>query len=124
MRHHQITASMAKEIALKLGAELNNEEADIFADGYNAALLHGQPAIPAYKMSFEQWVSQLVGTIDVDCGCVSTEAFMHWIRVAYDAGNSPVIPDGSIQEEKPPADPCEKCVDGARGGCTPCAFRK
>lgn len=42
------------------------------------------------------------------------------------AGNSPVIPDGSIQGEKPPADPCEKCVDvdGARGGCTPCAFRK
>ncbi|WP_332832181.1 DUF551 domain-containing protein, partial [Escherichia coli] len=30
---HQITASMAKAIALKLGAELNNEEAEIFADG-------------------------------------------------------------------------------------------
>lgn len=38
---HQITASMAKAIALKLGAELNNEEAEIFADGYNAAVLHG-----------------------------------------------------------------------------------
>ncbi|HIG9583325.1 TPA: DUF551 domain-containing protein, partial [Escherichia coli] len=37
---HQITASMAKAIALKLGAELNNEEAEIFADGYNAAVLH------------------------------------------------------------------------------------
>lgn len=37
---HQITASMAKAIALKLGAELNNEEAEIFADGYNAAMLH------------------------------------------------------------------------------------
>ncbi len=37
----QITSSMAKEIAFKLGAELNNEEADIFADGYNAALLAG-----------------------------------------------------------------------------------
>ncbi|ECO0902181.1 hypothetical protein AA449_26995 [Salmonella enterica subsp. enterica serovar Newport] len=36
---HQITASMAKDIAFKLGAELNNEEAEIFADGYNAALL-------------------------------------------------------------------------------------
>ncbi|EAT6897833.1 DUF551 domain-containing protein [Salmonella enterica] len=39
MRHHQITASMAKDIAFKLGAELNNEEAEIFADGYNAAML-------------------------------------------------------------------------------------
>lgn len=29
---------MAKGIALQLGAELNDEEADIFADGYNAAL--------------------------------------------------------------------------------------
>ncbi|WP_075826033.1 hypothetical protein [Escherichia coli] len=38
---HQITASMAKAIALKLGAELNNEEAEIFADGYNAAMLQG-----------------------------------------------------------------------------------
>lgn len=40
---HQITGSMAKDIALKLGAELNNEEADIFADGYNAAVLNAEP---------------------------------------------------------------------------------
>lgn len=38
MKHHQITASMAKDIAFKLGAELNNEEAEIFADGYNTAM--------------------------------------------------------------------------------------
>ncbi|EAQ5800836.1 DUF551 domain-containing protein [Salmonella enterica] len=38
MKHHQITASMAKDIAFKLGAELNNEEAEIFVDGYNAAM--------------------------------------------------------------------------------------
>lgn len=38
MKHHQITASMAKDIAFKLGAELNNEEAENFADGYNAAM--------------------------------------------------------------------------------------
>ncbi|MBJ9243876.1 hypothetical protein GHU15_08725 [Citrobacter koseri] len=37
----QITSSMAKDIAFKLGAELNDEEADIFADGYNAAILGG-----------------------------------------------------------------------------------
>ncbi|EBA4459146.1 hypothetical protein AXF46_23060, partial [Salmonella enterica] len=40
---HQITGSMAKDIALKLGAELNDEEADIFADGYNAAVLNAAP---------------------------------------------------------------------------------
>ncbi|EDV2725997.1 hypothetical protein YV85_001051 [Salmonella enterica subsp. enterica] len=40
---HQITGSMAKDIALKLGAELNDEEADIFADGYNAAVLNAEP---------------------------------------------------------------------------------
>ncbi|HDI8654708.1 TPA: hypothetical protein PPE37_000410 [Escherichia coli] len=34
---HQITASMAKDIAIRLGAELSDDEADIFADGYNAA---------------------------------------------------------------------------------------
>lgn len=35
----QITASMAKSIALKLGAELNEEESEMFAEGYNAAQL-------------------------------------------------------------------------------------
>ncbi|ECI5140538.1 DUF551 domain-containing protein [Salmonella enterica subsp. salamae] len=39
MKYHQITASMAKDIAFKLGAVLNDEEAEIFADGYNVALL-------------------------------------------------------------------------------------
>lgn len=39
MKENQITASMAKDIAFKLGAVLNGEEAEIFADGYNAALL-------------------------------------------------------------------------------------
>ncbi|EEJ2303372.1 DUF551 domain-containing protein [Salmonella enterica subsp. enterica] len=39
MKYSQITTSMAKDIAFKLGAVLNDEEAEIFADGYNAALL-------------------------------------------------------------------------------------
>ncbi|EMB9091240.1 hypothetical protein ACFGUA_003305 [Klebsiella michiganensis] len=45
-------------------------------------------------MKFEEWLSQQNGVIEVDCGCVTTEAFYHWMRVAYEAGNSPVIPDG------------------------------
>lgn len=54
-------------------------------------------------MKFEEWLSQQDGVIEVDCGCVTTEAFYHWMRVAYEAGtligegtkqagNSPVIP--------------------------------
>ncbi len=60
-----------------------------------AAMLQGaKPVTTAYKLPFEQWLSQQTGTIDVECGCVMTEVFFHWLRVAYEAGNSPVIPDG------------------------------
>ncbi|EPC0087308.1 DUF551 domain-containing protein [Escherichia coli] len=48
------------------------------------------------RLNFEQWLEQQRGKIDVDCGCVSTETFMHWLRVAYEAGNYPDIPDGWI----------------------------
>ncbi|MCH6419019.1 hypothetical protein MMN51_11795 [Escherichia coli] len=49
------------------------------------------------RLKFEQWLEQQRGKIDVDCGCVSTETFMHWLRVAYEAGNYPDIPDSSAQ---------------------------
>lgn len=75
----------------------------IGADMWNAcraAMLQGadqqqneQQNIPKI-IPFEQWLSQQTGTIDVECGCVMTEVFFHWLRVAYEAGNSPVIPDG------------------------------
>lgn len=58
-------------------------------------------------MKFEEWLSQQDGVIEVDCGCVTTEAFYHWMRVAYEAGtltnegtkqagSSPAIPDGYV----------------------------
>ncbi|SAS70714.1 Eaa1 [Klebsiella pneumoniae] len=47
-------------------------------------------------MKFEEWLAQQDGVIDVDCGCVTTEAFYHWLRVAYEAGNSPVTTDGYV----------------------------
>ena len=53
-----------------------------------------EPVKTANKLPFEQWLSQQTGTIDVECGCVMTEVFFHWFRVAYEAGDSPVIPDG------------------------------
>ncbi|HGD3770129.1 TPA: hypothetical protein ACI4K4_000202 [Enterobacter hormaechei] len=71
-----------------------NSQARI-VDKFRAAMLQGaEPVTTAYKLPFEQWLSQQTGTIDVECGCVMTEVFFHWLRVAYEAGNSPVIPDG------------------------------
>ena len=88
---HQITASMAKSIALKLGAELNNEEAEIFADGYNAAMLHGaEPVSQTYKLN------EL-------------------------SGNSPVTPDGWIScSERMPNDKQYVWCWGKSYGWTEC----
>ncbi|ENY9121380.1 TPA: DUF551 domain-containing protein [Escherichia coli] len=64
-----------------------------------------EPVSQTYKLTFEQWLEQQHGKIDVDCGCVSTETLLHWMRVAYEAGNSPVIPDGWINcSERMPED--------------------
>lgn len=65
MKYSQITTSMAKDIAFKLGAVLNDEEAEIFADGYNVALLK---------------VNKDVSTVLPNSASLST--------------NLPVIPDG------------------------------
>ncbi len=51
-------------------------------------------------MKFEEWLSQQNGVIEVDCGCVTTEAFYHWMRVAYETGNSLAIPDGWTCNDK------------------------
>ncbi|EPL3245913.1 hypothetical protein ACTLHX_003935 [Enterobacter hormaechei] len=66
-------------------------------DECRAAMLQGAELVTtANKLPFEQWLSQQTGTIDVECGCVMTEVFFHWLRVAYEAGNYPVIPDGWV----------------------------
>ncbi|MDR7940367.1 DUF551 domain-containing protein [Enterobacter soli] len=78
----------------------DDEMKDFAWDIWNAcraAMLQGaEPVTTAYKLPFEQWLSQQTGTIDVECGCVMTEVFFHWLRVAYETGNSPVIPDGWV----------------------------
>lgn len=74
-----------------------------------AAMLQGaEPVTTANKLPFDQWLSQQTGTIDVECGCVMTEVFFHWLRVAYEAGNSPVIPDGWVMV---PVEPTEEMCD-------------
>ncbi|WP_423286268.1 DUF551 domain-containing protein, partial [Escherichia coli] len=78
-----------KEQLEKLSIELD-------AAKQRVAELEAKPVSQTYKLTFEQWLEQQHDKIDVDCGCVSTEMFMHWIRGAYEAGNSPVIPDGWI----------------------------
>lgn len=76
--------------------QTNWQDAKMYAEGWNAcraAMLQGaeqqnrQQNIPE-NIPFEQWLSQQTGTIDVECGCVMTEVFFHWLRVAYEAGNS------------------------------------
>lgn len=89
----------------------SNYEALMLAalDAFRAAMLQGaEPVTTAYKLPFEQWLSQQTGTIDVECGCVMTEVFFHWLRVAYEAGNSPVIPDGWVML---PAEPTQAMMN-------------
>ncbi|EFO3078324.1 hypothetical protein DQ245_19860 [Escherichia coli] len=99
------------EIELPIG-DLDSDEYQsvVTREQYESALIASQkvefngdePESKAYKLDFEQldfeqWLEQQRGEIDVDCGCVSAETFMHWLRVAYEAGNHPVLPDSSQQ---------------------------
>lgn len=47
-------------------------------------------------MKFEEWLSHQDGIIEVDCGCVTTEAFYHWMRVAYEAGSADAGPQSEL----------------------------
>ncbi|ENN5367377.1 hypothetical protein ABSR38_004817, partial [Salmonella enterica subsp. enterica serovar 1,4,[5],12:i:-] len=97
------------EIELPIG-DLDSDEYQsvVTREQYEAALIASQkvefngdePESKAYKLDFEQWLEQQRGKIDVDCGCVSAETFMHWLRVAYVAGNHPDFPDSSQQSPK------------------------
>lgn len=52
----QLTQRMAEEKALSLGAVLNDEEADVFADGWNecrAEMLKAQPVSEPYKLEID-----------------------------------------------------------------------
>lgn len=83
------------------------DEPDILAYDSDAHSGYVEPVTTAYKLPFDQWLSQQTGTIDVECGCVMTEVFFHWLRVAYEAGNSPVIPDGWVMV---PIEPTEHMI--------------
>lgn len=55
-----------------------------------------EPASQTAKLSFQEWLSEQKEKIDVDCGCVSIETLTHWMKSAYEAGNSPVTPESWI----------------------------
>ncbi|WP_077957694.1 hypothetical protein [Salmonella enterica] len=89
MKHHQITASMAKDIAFKLGAVLDDEEAGIFADGYNVALLQSK-----YR-DLSQPVDPQIAEYE---------------KIMLQAGNSPVIPAGYALV---PVEPTDEMIEAA-----------
>lgn len=106
LRRHDITAgplytASPAPVSVPAAMEMDDEFDSAFEHGkavgwnaYRAAMLQGaEPVTTANKLPFDQWLSQQTGTIDVECGCVMTEVFYHWLRVAYEAGNSQVIPD-------------------------------
>lgn len=97
------------EIELPIG-DLDSDEYQsvVTREQYESALIASQKVefngdeleSKTYRLDFGQWLEQQRGKIDVDCGCVSTETFMHWLRVAYEAGNHPDFPDSSQQSPK------------------------
>lgn len=74
---------------VQLQAKIQNLFIDAMKFAAPAEQAEQEPVRLAYRLPFDQWLSQQTGTIDVDCGCVTTEAFFHWMRTAYDAGNYP-----------------------------------
>lgn len=78
------------------------DEPDILAYDADAHSGYVESVTTAYKLPFEQWLSQQTDAVDVDCGCVTIEAFNHWLSVAYAAGNSPVIQDGYVMVPEEP----------------------
>lgn len=97
----QYTGDHPIAVAEKLaGRELygNAEQLDTAQAQFES--LAGEPVSQPYKLPFEQWLSQQSEKVDVDCGCVSIEVLMCWMRKAYVAGNYPVTPDGWVMVPK------------------------
>lgn len=99
--------------------DIVEECADIAENACRSAMLQDEPVTTANKLPFEQWLSQQTGTIDVECGCVMTEVFFHWLRVAYEAGNSLHCREilnsstNNFRENAETSTKCPKC--GGRG---------
>ena len=116
-KRHFLWAQFCCEIELPIG-DLDSDEylSVVTREQYESALIASQKVefngdeleSKTYRLDFGQWLEQQRGKIDVDCGCVSTETFMHWLRVAYEAGNHPDFPDSSQQSPKKSVKPLWK----------------
>lgn len=53
------------------------------------SLIHIALSVKQAKPTFEDWMSNQSEKIEVDCGFVTTEAFYHWLKVAYEATPQP-----------------------------------
>lgn len=62
-----------------------------------AALARIALSVKQAKPTFEDWISSRTDTIEVDCGCVTTEAFYHWLKVAYEATPQPAHTEQAIK---------------------------
>lgn len=90
----QYTKNGFTDSELEFMAHGNNPVANAYRE-----LLAFRRAAKQAKPTFEEWMSNQSEKIEVDCGCVTTEAFYHWLKVAYEATPQPahteqVIPDG------------------------------
>lgn len=85
------TAPVSVPAAMEMDDDFDSAFEHGKAVGWNAcraAMLQGsEPVTMAYKLPFEQWFSQQCEMVEMDCGCISAEVFMHWLRKAYRAGN-------------------------------------
>ncbi|EAV6315988.1 hypothetical protein E9368_15580 [Salmonella enterica] len=119
---------MAKDIAFKLGAELNNEEAEIFADGYNAAMQSfGNSEQLNFPVAPDEIEPDDGNTFDYVDGWNACRAVMlqskyrdlsqpvdpqisEYEKIMLQAGNSPVIPDGYTLV---PVEPTDEMIEAA-----------
>ncbi|EGD1207743.1 hypothetical protein IAV38_000326 [Salmonella enterica] len=109
---------MAKDIAFKLGAVLDDEEAGIFADGYNVALLQSKyrdlsqpvdPQISEYEKIMLQagWVMVPVEPTDE-----MIAAAMNCEDVLFNSDESFCVQFGNIYKAMPAAAPQPEISDG------------
>jgi len=76
------------------------------------------------KPTFEDWMSNQSEKIEVDCGCVTTEAFYHWLKVAYEATQQPAHTEQVITKgwNLVPIEPTQEMVDAHISGMQSAGF--
>lgn len=87
----------------------------------SAALARIALAAKQDKPKFEEWMSTQSEKIEVDCGCVTTEAFYHWLKVAYEATPQPAHTEQDGWRLVP-IEPTQEMVDAHISGMQSAGF--